>query len=145
MLGRANDLSGYKLSARDGDIGKVTEFYFDDQSWTVRYLVTDTGGWLSGRTVLISRYALDPANETRKVIPVDLTKGQIEKSPSLASNKPVSRQYEWDYFPITVGRDIGVARTHGGSAPIRDGGMVCGPRPLVIRKMRILTSAVRTA
>ena len=46
------------------------EFYFDDRSWTVRYLIADTGGWLSGRTVLISPYALDPANERRKVIPV---------------------------------------------------------------------------
>ena len=98
MLRIAKDLKGYKLGARDGDIGEVIEFYFDDQSWTVRYLVTDTGGWLSGRTVLISPYALDPANESRKVIPVDLTKTQIEKSPSLASDKPVSRQYELDYY-----------------------------------------------
>ena len=32
-----------------------------------------------------------------RVIPVDLTKTQIEKSPSLASDRPVSRQYQWDY------------------------------------------------
>ena len=50
MLRKAKDLSGYTLGARDGEIGKVREFYFDDQSWTVRYLVADTGGWLSGRT-----------------------------------------------------------------------------------------------
>ena len=49
MLRRAKDLNGYKLDARDGEIGKVKEFYFDDHSWTVRYLVADTGGWLSGR------------------------------------------------------------------------------------------------
>jgi hypothetical protein len=98
MLRKAKDLSGYKLGARDGDIGKVKEFYFDDQSWTVRYLVADTGGWLSGQQVLISPYALDPANEGRKVIPVDLTKAQIEKSPALATDRPVSRQYEGDYY-----------------------------------------------
>ena len=63
MLRKAKDLSGYKLDARDGEIGKVKEFYFDDKSWTVRYLVADTGGWLSGRQVLISPYALDPANK----------------------------------------------------------------------------------
>jgi hypothetical protein len=98
MLRQAKDLSSYKLDARDGEIGKVKEFYFDDRSWTVRYLVADTGGWLSGRTVLISPYALDPANEGRKVIPVDLTKTQIEKSPTLAAHRPVSRQYEGDYY-----------------------------------------------
>jgi uncharacterized protein YrrD len=98
VLRKAKDLNGYKLDARDGEIGKVKEFYFDDQSWTVRYLIADTGGWLSGRTVLISPYALDPASEGSKVIPVDLTKAQIEKSPSLDTHKPVSRQYEYDYY-----------------------------------------------
>jgi len=98
MLQRAKELSGYKLGARDGDIGKVIEFYFDDQSWTVRYLVADTGGWLSGRQVLISPYALDPANKGNKIIPVDLTRAQIEKSPALSSDRPVSRQYEEDYY-----------------------------------------------
>jgi uncharacterized protein YrrD len=98
VLRKAKDLNGYKLDARDGEIGTVQEFYFDDQSWTVRYLIADTGGWLSGRQVLISPYALDPADESGKVIPVDLTKTQIEKSPSLDTDKPVSRQYEWDYY-----------------------------------------------
>ncbi|MEO8341391.1 MAG: PRC-barrel domain-containing protein, partial [Nitrospirota bacterium] len=57
MLRQAKDLKGYKLSARDGEIGRVEEFYFDDQSWAVRYLIADTGGWLTGRQVLISPYA----------------------------------------------------------------------------------------
>ena len=49
MLQRAKDLNGYKLGAIDGEIGKVSEFYFEDQSWTIRYLIADTGNWLSGR------------------------------------------------------------------------------------------------
>jgi hypothetical protein len=98
MLQRAKELRGHTLGARDGEIGKVTEFFFDDKSWTIRYLVADTGGWLSGRQVLISPYALDPANKGSKVIPVDLTRTQIENSPSLATDRPVSRQYEDDYY-----------------------------------------------
>jgi len=98
MLRLANDLKGYKLSARDGDIGKTEEFYFDDQSWAVRYLIADTGSWLGGRQVLISPYALDPARKVDRVIPVDLTKQQIENSPSLETDKPVSRQYEIQYY-----------------------------------------------
>jgi hypothetical protein len=42
----------------DGEIGRVKEFYFDDLHWTVRYLVAETGNWLTGRQVLISPYAL---------------------------------------------------------------------------------------
>ncbi len=98
MLRRAKALGGYKLRARDGDIGKVNEFYFDDASWAVRYLVADTGNWLSGRLVLISPHALDSANDDGKIIPVDLTKKQIEDSPSLDTDRPVSRRYESSYF-----------------------------------------------
>jgi uncharacterized protein YrrD len=98
MLRRATELSDYKLSATDGEVGKVIEFYFDDQSWTIRYLIAETGGWLSLRQVLLSPYALGPAKEAARVIPVDLTKEQIEKSPSFNSDRPVSRQFERDYY-----------------------------------------------
>jgi hypothetical protein len=98
MLRQIKDLESFKLRARDGDIGSIREFYFDDKYWTVRYLVADTGGWLSGRRVLLSPYALHSANEAEHVIPVDLTKKQIEESPSLASDQPVSRQYEMQYY-----------------------------------------------
>lgn len=99
MLRRAKELKGYTLGSLDGSIGTVKEFYFDDQSWTIRYLIADTGNWLTGRRVLISPYALDPVDKDDKIIPVDLTKEQIENSPSLDSDKPVSRQYELQYYP----------------------------------------------
>jgi uncharacterized protein YrrD len=98
MLRQIKELKKYTLGAQDGDIGKVREFYFDDNYWTIRYLVADTGGWLSGRRVLISPHALHVANEAEQVLPVDLTKQQIEESPSLASDQPVSRQYEMQYY-----------------------------------------------
>ena len=93
----AKEFKCFKLRPRDRDIGKAKEFYFDDEHWAVRYLVADTGGWLSGKRVLISPHALDPANEAEQVLPVNLTKKQIEKSPSLASDQPVSRQHEMQH------------------------------------------------
>jgi hypothetical protein len=98
MLRQAKDFKSFKLRARDGDIGKAREFYFDDRHWTVRYLVADTGGWLTGRQVLISPYALKSAIEMDRVLPVDLTKKQIEESPSLASDQPVSRQFDTQFY-----------------------------------------------
>jgi sporulation protein YlmC with PRC-barrel domain len=98
MLHKAKTLKGYKLNSIDGEIGKVKEFYFDDKHWTIRYLVADTGGWLSGRQVLISPYALDAANEEKQHIAVNLTKKQIEDSPPLNSDNPVSRQFEQSYY-----------------------------------------------
>ena len=98
MLHKTKTLEGYKLDSLDGEIGHVQGFYFDDRHWTIRYLVADTGNWLQGRQVLISPYALVAAIEDEKHIAVDLTKKQIENSPSLNSDKPVSRQFEEAYY-----------------------------------------------
>ena len=98
MLIKAKALKDYKLHSLDGEIGKVEEFYFDDHHWTIRYLIADTGNWLTGRKVLISPHALVAVNKEERSIAVDLTKKQIEDSPSLDSDKPVSRQYEESYY-----------------------------------------------
>ncbi|MDQ7827082.1 MAG: PRC-barrel domain-containing protein [Candidatus Eremiobacteraeota bacterium] len=98
MLNKAKTLKGYKLESLDGEIGKVKEFYFDDQYWAIRYLVADTGNWLTGRQVLISPYALGAVNKEKQHISIDLTRKQIEDSPSLNSDRPVSRQFEESYY-----------------------------------------------
>jgi hypothetical protein len=98
MLYKAKSLKGYLLKSRDGEIGRIREFYFDDRFWTIRYLVADTGNWLPGRKVLISPHALGVVNSEAEDIGVDLTKKQIEDSPSLDSDKPVSRQFEQAYY-----------------------------------------------
>jgi uncharacterized protein YrrD len=98
MLIKAKTMKGYTLDSFDGEIGKVMEFYFDDQHWTIRYLVADTGNWLTGRQVLISPYALVDVTRENQQIAVNLTKKQIEESPSLNSDKPVSRQFEEQYY-----------------------------------------------
>jgi hypothetical protein len=87
------------LNSFDGEIGKVREFYFDDKHWTIRYLVADTGNWLTGRQVLISPYSLVAGLKgDQEYIAVRLTKKQIEDSPSLGSDQPVSRQFEEAYY-----------------------------------------------
>jgi hypothetical protein len=98
MLIKAKTLEGYKLDSLDGEIGKVKDFYFDDRHWTIRYLVAETGTWLADRQVLISPYALVEVNEEEKNIAVDLTKKQIEASPSIDKHKPVSHQFEQAYY-----------------------------------------------
>lgn len=98
MLNKAKILKGYTLRSGDEEIGRVIEFYFDDRHWTIRYLVADTGHWLTGRQVLISPYALVAVNREAQQIVIDLTRKQIEGSPSLNTHKPVSRQFEDAYY-----------------------------------------------
>ena len=98
MLRSLKELYGDKLGASDGEIGRVCDVYFDDQNWTIRYLVADTGTWLTGRKVLISPHSLASLAASGKVVRVGLTRRQIEDSPSVDTQQPVSRQYEEEYY-----------------------------------------------
>lgn len=93
----ASTLKNFNLKSRDGEIGRARDFYFDDRHWAIRYLVADTGGWLAHRKVLISPYALGGVSSGDGSIAVDLTQKQIEDSPPLDSDEPVSRQFEEMY------------------------------------------------
>lgn len=97
MLNKAKALNGYKLNSKDGVLGGVRDFYFDDTHWVIRYLVADTGNWLKNRQVLLSPYALKEVIRDEKQIAVELSNKQIEESPSLDYDKPVSRQFEDSY------------------------------------------------
>jgi uncharacterized protein YrrD len=89
---------GFSLHASDGAIGKVKEFYFDDQSWMIRYLIVETGNWLSNRKVLISPEAVLKTYREDGSFPVNLTQNQIRNSPDIDTDKPVSRQQEVELF-----------------------------------------------
>jgi hypothetical protein len=98
MLLNTKELYGHKLAALDGDIGQVKDFYFDDKTWVIRYVVADTGSWLTGRLVLLSPHAFGRWDKSERVLQVKLHKKQIESSPSIESHQPVSRQYEVQYY-----------------------------------------------
>jgi hypothetical protein len=98
MLRNTNELKGLTIHATDGQLGTASEFYFDDESWAIRYLTVDTGGWLSDREVLISPYSILRMDMEARRVDVALTKKQVEGSPSIDTRKPVSRQHEASYL-----------------------------------------------
>jgi hypothetical protein len=98
MLRSIKEICGDKLGALDGEIGHVKDFYFDDNQWAVRYVVADTGSWITGRLVLLSPHALGRLPAKGKILPVNLTRQQIENCPVIDSHKPISRQYEEEYY-----------------------------------------------
>jgi uncharacterized protein YrrD len=115
-------LIGYTMSATDGEIGKVKDIYFDDETWTIRYLILETGNWLSSRKVLISSQALLPTNRENEAFPINLTMKQIENSPDINTDLPVSRQQEiqlYEYYPWTE-YWVGGMGTTGMSMPMRE-------------------------
>lgn len=104
MKRSVGSLIGYSIGATDGELGKVKEFYFDDKTWTIRYLIVETGNWLQGRKVLISPEALLTPDWENEIFPVNLTEEQIKNSPDIDTEKPVSRQQEiklYGHYPWT--------------------------------------------
>ncbi|HCC46995.1 MAG TPA: hypothetical protein DEQ38_02590 [Elusimicrobia bacterium] len=95
MLRNINSLKGYTIHAADGELGTADEFYFDDKTWAIRYLVVKTGGWLSGRKVLISTAALKREPDLRaRALPVNLTREQVRNSPDIDTGQTVTRLHE---------------------------------------------------
>lgn len=97
MLRTFSDLKRMSIGATDGEIGHVRDAYFDDQHWTLRYLVVNPGSWLTGRWVLISPWAIRDVNWQAQRVDVALTRVQVRNSPGMDADKPVSRQYETEY------------------------------------------------
>jgi len=99
MLRSIKALNDYHVSAVDGEVGKVIDFYFDDDDWAVRYLVVDTSGfWEASHKVLISPNAFGRADWQSERIGLTITRDKVKNSPSVDLAKPVSRQYEREYF-----------------------------------------------
>lgn len=92
------NVRGMVLAAADGQIGKVSDAYFDDAEWTCRYLVVKTGGWLNQREVLVTPHAVNRIDWEQAAIDVALTRQQIQRSPPIDTDKPVSRQNEISYY-----------------------------------------------
>jgi hypothetical protein len=83
MLRTMDDLEDYSIGATDGTVGRVKDFYFDDERWIVRYFVVETGGWLAGRKVLISTMSIRAPNWLNRLLPVSMTRRQVEESPDI--------------------------------------------------------------
>lgn len=94
MLRSVKNLIGYRLLARGEKVGRVYDFYIDDRSWRVRYLVAEIGSWPGRRRVLVARGALGTVDGEGRVFHVSLTRQQIETAPDIDTDKPVSRQQE---------------------------------------------------
>jgi len=101
MLRNASQINGYAIAASDGRLGTVADSLFDDISWSVRWLVVDTGKWLSGRKVLLPPAVFGHLDPDDGEFAVELTVQQVKDSPDIGSARPVSRQIEtniYDYY-----------------------------------------------
>jgi sporulation protein YlmC with PRC-barrel domain len=98
MLRSIKAFEGYQVRAIDDEVGSVRDFYFDDEHWGIRYLVVDTGAFFSGRRVLVSPISFRQADWSTRQFHLALTRERVKNSPNIDLDRPVSRQYEREYF-----------------------------------------------
>jgi hypothetical protein len=98
MLRNIKELEAYSIGATDGVIGRVRDFYFDDDRWAIRYLVVETSDRAPRHKVLISPIGIGQADRSLKILPVAVTRYQVDHSPAIDTDKPVSRQHEMGYL-----------------------------------------------
>ncbi|MFI5829127.1 PRC-barrel domain-containing protein [Streptomyces sp. NPDC051578] len=82
----ALDLTGYKVAAADGGIGKVSKHSDEVGS---SYIVVDTGPWIFGREVLLPAGTVTRVDAQDKTIHVDRTKDEIESAPEFIGDQHV--------------------------------------------------------
>ncbi|MHB9154708.1 MAG: PRC-barrel domain-containing protein [Endomicrobiales bacterium] len=98
MLRKARDLREYVLHTREGPVGKTEEFYFDEETWTVRYLAVGAADWLPGHRVLISPVMVGKISDDARTAAVDATLARIRNSPGISMGMPVTREFEAEYY-----------------------------------------------
>lgn len=128
MLCSAHVVKGFAIQALNGQMGKINEFYFDDGSWQIRYLVVDVGNWLKRQQVLLSPEAVTAVDPEEGIIDVNLSKEEVEASPDALEQPTVSRQMEialyrhYDWTPYWATDPVSTAGFgHGPAAVVRPG------------------------
>ncbi len=98
MLWNSRKIHGYAIEAEDGALGHIADFLFEDTNWSIRWLVVDTRHWLSDRKILLPTLALGRLDQEQREFLIRLTKKQVEDSPRIDTDLPVSRQMESNIF-----------------------------------------------
>lgn len=111
MLVSENEVYRYSIDTSDGEKGVLKQLYFDDEHWTIRYLVVDTHKWIPGRKVLLSPLSINKLDHENEAISVSLTSDEVKDSPDIDTEQPIARKHEmeinrhfsWPYYWVGTG------------------------------------------
>jgi hypothetical protein len=92
------DIRGSKLYGLDDEkLGKIDDVIFDHATGLIRYVVVDTGGWLSRKRFIVPAERLRSSTEHQDDFTADLTKQQIENFPPYSDTDLESDEQWADY------------------------------------------------
>jgi len=99
-LRSTDEITGYHLRARDGEIGHVEDFLFDRTDWSIHLMVVDTRKWLIGKHVLMSPRQIERVSWEDRTVFVSATKEQIERSPEYDEIHPPESGAEVEMYRL---------------------------------------------
>lgn len=148
----------YRVHARDGTLGSVTDLYFDDACWKVRYLVV-TGGSAKAalRKWLLTPEAINRTDREFGLISMALRQAAVHGSPEVTAERTLARPkesrlrayYGWpDYWAGQAAPAATAARSSGDAPQLHSLGALLGYRvcagPDDLGSLRDLVIADRT-
>ena len=98
------DLSGFKVEATDGDIGKVDEATNETGAG---FIVVDTGPWIFGKKVMLPAGVIRDIDPDTETIFVNRTKDEIKNAPEFDEQRYRDQDYRDE-----VGSYYGRGGTH---------------------------------
>lgn len=72
---------GFRIHARDGQVGHLSDFLIDDESWRIDYMVINTSNWWPGKKVIVPPTWVTQINWADRQITVDLKRETVKNSP----------------------------------------------------------------
>jgi hypothetical protein len=118
MLRTMDDLEDYSVAATDGSVGRVKDFYFDDESWVIRYFLVEAGAWLASHKVLIPTLFIRAPNWFNRLLPVSMSRQEVAERQDMDTRRPLRGDH-----PL---RSCKTANSSHIRAPDGDVGHVCG-------------------
>jgi hypothetical protein len=95
------DLTGFKVEARDGGIGKVDEATYEAGG---SFIVVDTGPWIFGKKVLLPAGVISDIDPDTETIFVNLTKDEIKNAPEFEEARYRDESYRTELSSYYSGR-----------------------------------------
>lgn len=108
-LRSVREVTGYRVSGRDGEPGRVADFVVDDRTWALRFLLVDTSRPPFSRKVLLAVEWIDEVDWVDQKVHVDLPSERIEAAPEYDPREPLSEARETVYYD-DYGRPEGARR-----------------------------------
>ncbi len=90
-LRATRDVLGYRIQARDGEIGHLSDMLIDDESWRINYMVIDTSNWLIGKKVIVPPTWVTDVSWADQQVTVDLDRDTVKNSPEFNPETIVNR------------------------------------------------------